>query len=116
MFSVLPTIEKEYLINSLHNGIRLDNRKLDCFRNIYVEKLYENGQIKASIGNTIVMTNIQCSLFTPPSDKSDKGSLQFNIDASHLRHSGESNNSNEEISELRNRLNNLLEKSLKDSQ
>lgn len=115
MFNTIPRIEKENLITNLKNGFRQDYRVFQSYRNINLKKLYENGQIEVNIGFTRVIGQIFSSLVSPLNDKPNEGMIMFNIDSSNLKHIAEANNSNDEISELRSRISNLLEKSLKDT-
>ena len=115
MFSVISNIEKEFLIDQLMNGERSDNRLFDDYREITFEKLEQNGQCQVTLGETKVMCNIFSSLITPSPEKQSEGLILFNVDASNLRHPAEHQNNLEEINEIRNRINNLLEKSLKET-
>jgi exosome complex RNA-binding protein Rrp42 (RNase PH superfamily) len=115
MFNYTSKIETEYIIDCLKSNIRQDNRTFDCYRDITFKKLNENGQVKVSLGNTEVISQIYSSLVSPNSSKPNEGFIFFSIDSSNLKHSAESNNMNEDLSELRNRISNLLEKSLKET-
>jgi len=115
MFSILPKLESDYIFESLRENRRLDNRSFDSFRDISIKRLEENGQVIARIGNTAVLGQIYSSLIAPYTDRPAEGQIIFSVDTSHLRHSAECNGANEDVSELRNRIGNLLEKSLKES-
>lgn len=113
--SRLPTINSNFLSVALDQGVRLDNRGFENYRDIEIKRLAENGQVLVSIGRTSVLCSIFSSVVTPQSDKPSEGIIVFSIDTSHLKHEAESKNANEELNEMRTRLSNLLEKSLKDS-
>ena len=115
MFSIIPKIEKEYILNNIKLHQRSDNRNFNNYRDICIKQLHENGQIQVTIGNTMVISQIFSSIISPSADRSNEGVIVFSIESSNFKHTGECNGSNEDISEMRNRINNLLEKSLKDT-
>lgn len=115
MFSMINKIEKDYVVECLKQKIRQDQRDFMSYRDIVLKKLYENGQVQCQIGKTNVLSQIFSSIVSPLPDKPTEGFVIFNIDTYNLKHSAEATNSNEELSELRNRISNLLEKSLKES-
>lgn len=115
MYSLIPTIEKNYIKECLNKGIRKDNRKLSSYRNINIKKLKDNGQIMVSLGNSTVISQLYVSLVTPNEDRPNEGIVLFNVDSQNLKHNAECSSSMDALSELRSRISNLLEKSLKDS-
>lgn len=112
---MISKIEKDFQNACLDQGIRLDDRDFETFRDISIKKLSENGQVQVNIGKTSAICQIHSSLISPHSDKPGEGILIFTTDTSNLKHQAESNNSNDDLNELRNRLGNMLEKSLKDT-
>ena len=115
MISVLNKLEFDYIRSNIEMENRLDNRILNSFRNISFKKLKNNGQVRVSIGNTTVIGQIYSTLISPQKDKPNEGMISFAIDTLNLKHYAESNNLNEELNEIKNRISNLLEKSLKDT-
>lgn len=111
----LPNPEKEFIEIALNQEIRLDNRAFEDYRDITIRKLGENGQVIASIGETRALAGIYSSLVSPQSDKPGEGIIIFSVDTSNLKPLYESNNTNEDLTELRNRLGNMFEKSLKET-
>lgn len=115
MNSIIPRINKEFLEVALEEGIRLDNRLFESFRHISIKKLDKNGHVQVQIGNTICVCYINSSLISPQCDKPNEGQIVFNVDTSHLKHEAECLAKSDDLGEFRTKLNNLLEKSLKDT-
>lgn len=115
MFTYLPKIEKEFLLNQIADQNRLSGRKFNEYRDIFIKKLENPGQVIVDIGDTSVYCQIFSSLVSPQPDRPNEGIIMFNLDLSHLKHVSETNNCNEKLGILRNRISNILEKSLKDT-
>ncbi len=111
----LPKLEREFVEIALNQEIRLDNRAFEEYRDIKIRKMGENGQVMASIGESRVIAGINSSLVSPQNDKPGEGLIIFSVDTSNLKPLYESNNTNEDLTELRNRLGNMFEKSLKET-
>jgi exosome complex RNA-binding protein Rrp42 (RNase PH superfamily) len=115
MFNIVSNIEKHFFANNLKNDLRVDNREQNSYRNISINKLDENGQVETKIGNTHVISQVFCKLITPNRDRPSEGVIVFTIDTNALRPNAEYNICNEELGDLRNKINNLLDKSLRET-
>ena len=74
---------KEYIKRIAKDGLRVDGRKLDEFREVKIETgLYKKAEGSAliSIGNTKVMAGVKMALGEPYSDSPDEGSLMVSFD------------------------------------
>jgi exosome complex RNA-binding protein Rrp42 (RNase PH superfamily) len=115
MFNIVSNTEKQFFQNHLNNGQRIDGRDLENYRDIVLTKLGENGQVETRIGNTLVISQIFCKLISPNRERPGEGVIVFTIDTNSLRSNAEFNISNEELGDLRNKINNLLDKSLRET-
>ncbi len=81
--AVLSEIRKDFILNSLKTGKRLDGRKIDEFRPI---KITENfipkaaGSAMVELGNTKVVAGIKVEEGTPFEDTPDAGVMALNIE------------------------------------
>jgi hypothetical protein len=131
MFNPISNIRKQFLLNELiNNKRREDKRDIEQFREISIKKLEDNGQVELKIGKTLVISQIFAKLICPNKDRANEGVIVFSvifiliikffkfllqIDSNNLRALAEYTQSNEELNELRNKISNLLEKSLRES-
>lgn len=72
----MNNISKEYLINILKNGKRVDSRKLDELRDVeisYDVSKNAEGSARVKIGNTEVIAGVKLEVGTPFPDSPDKG-------------------------------------------
>jgi exosome complex RNA-binding protein Rrp42 (RNase PH superfamily) len=115
MFNIVSQIEKNFFINHLKSELRVDGREPDGYRNISITKLDENGQVETKIGNTMVISQVFCKLIAPHKERPSEGVIVFTIDTNALRPNAEYNICNEELGDLRNKINNLLDKSLRET-
>jgi exosome complex RNA-binding protein Rrp42 (RNase PH superfamily) len=115
MFNIVSNSEKQFFQNNFKNDIRMDKRALDSFRNIKLTLLDENGQVETKLGNTLVISQVFCKLISPNKDRPSEGVIVFTVDTNALRPNAEYNISNEELGDMRNKINNLLDKSLRET-
>jgi exosome complex component RRP45 len=115
MNNVLPILEKDFLDIALNLEIREDLRKFDSYRSISIERLCENGQVLVKIGDTSVLAYIHSSLISPFPDKPGEGVVVFSVDMGNLKPYAECTNTVDDLNEVKNRIGNLLEKSLKNT-
>jgi exosome complex component RRP45 len=115
MFNIISNSEKEFLLNYLKQDKRIDNRSIEDYRNIKLTKLDENGQIETKLGNTLVISQIFAKLIAPNKERPSEGVIVFSVDSNALRPSAEFHQANEDLNELRNKLGNLLDKSLRET-
>lgn len=74
---------KDYIKNIIKDEKRMDDRKLDEFRNIEIKKgVAENaeGSAQVQIGDTVVMVGVKMEVGTPFPDTPDEGMLMVNAD------------------------------------
>ncbi len=80
-------IKDEYMINLIAKGERMDDRKLDEYRKIIIEKdvVYKaDGSAKVCIGDTQVLAGVKMSVGAPFPDKPNEGVLIVNAEFSPL--------------------------------
>jgi exosome complex component RRP42 len=85
----MNNIQKEYVMNLVSKGTRADNRKIDEFRKIEIEKNpIENaeGSARIRIGKTDVLVGIKIDTGTPFQDRPDEGILMTGAEFSPLAH------------------------------
>ena len=78
-------IKDEYMINLIAKGERMDDRKLDEYRKIIIEKdvVYKaDGSAKVCIGDTQVLAGVKMSVGAPFPDKPNEGVLIVNAEFS----------------------------------
>jgi len=81
---------KKYIKRIAKDGLRVDGRKLDDFREVKIETgLYKKaeGSALVSIGNTKVMAGVKMALGEPYDDSPDKGSLMVTFEESRIANS-----------------------------
>jgi len=74
----MKKISRDYLIKLLDRGIRVDNRKLDEYREIKIETNVSNnaeGSARVKIGDTEVLAGIKMEVGTPYPDKPGEGTI-----------------------------------------
>lgn len=116
MFNPISNNERQFILSYLKTKeLREDNRREDEYRTISIKKLKENGQIEVKFGKTLIISQIFAKLVSPNADRPNEGIIVFSLDFNHLRPNSEFTQSNEELNETRTKINNLIEKSLRDS-
>lgn len=117
MFNLISNNEKSFVLRllSVENAVREDKREITSFRKISIRKLYSNGQVEVKLGKTVVISQIYAKLTAPFPDRPNEGMVAFSIDSFHLKPNADYNQSNESLNELRTKISNLLEKSLRES-
>jgi exosome complex RNA-binding protein Rrp42 (RNase PH superfamily) len=115
MFNIVSNLEKNFFQNNLKNGLRVDRRGIENYRDIKITKLEENGQVETKLGNTLVISQIFSKLVAPAKDRASEGVIVFSVDTNAIRPNAEYNVSNEELGDLRNKISNLLDKSLRET-
>jgi exosome complex component RRP42 len=83
MFDVIAEVRRDYIVDLLKAGKRVDGRGLDDYREITIEKGVSEkaeGSSLVKIGNTQVMTGIKLILGEPFSDMPDSGVLTTNAE------------------------------------
>jgi len=74
-----------------------------------------DGQVLLHLGQTKIYSQIFAKLICPEKERQNEGVIVFNIDTSHLKQNSEYTSNFDELSDLRIKLNNLLDKTLKAS-
>jgi len=80
-------IQNSYILNLLKEGKRLDNRKIDEYRKIKIEKnpiTQAEGSARIKIGNTEVLVGVKMDVGEPFPDKPEDGVLITNAEFSPL--------------------------------
>ncbi|KIW00609.1 uncharacterized protein PV09_07806 [Verruconis gallopava] len=65
--------EKTFILNALREGIRLDGRPLDAYRNIELSFGQEYGAVDVRLGKTRVVVRISCEVVAPYPDRKFEG-------------------------------------------
>ncbi|EKX73083.1 3' exoribonuclease family, domain 1 containing protein [Theileria equi strain WA] len=65
---------------ALLNGIRIDGRQLDSYRNINIEFIGPPGSVIISFGNTTVFSSVCAEVVEPNSERPNEGFLFFNAE------------------------------------
>lgn len=76
-------ISKEYLINLLNKGVRLDGRKFDEYRKIKIEigvSKHAEGSARVKIGETDVIAGVKLEIGEPYSDTPDDGAIIVGVE------------------------------------
>ncbi len=74
---------KQYLVNSLEQGVRLDGRALDQYRDVKVEYSISStaeGSARVKIGDTVVLAGVKMEIATPFPDRPDEGAIMVNAE------------------------------------
>jgi len=77
-------IIKQHLLNTLSNGLRLDERKFEDFREIFVEygisSKSAEGSARVKIGRTEVVAGVKLDVAEPYPDNPDEGTIIVNME------------------------------------
>lgn len=122
MSSLIPNINKTFFQEIFStedpNSIkRPDNRLINEYRPISINNLTSsyNSPIKVSIGNTQIISHLNAKLVQPRGERPNEGIISFQVDTHHLKPAADFFSGNEALNEFRISINNILEKSLKES-
>ncbi|CCH44059.1 hypothetical protein BN7_3618 [Wickerhamomyces ciferrii] len=74
--------EKEFLFEALKQGIRLDGRKTDQFRDVEITLGDEYGYVDVKLGKTRVVARISAEIVTPYEDRAFEGLFQVSTEIS----------------------------------
>jgi exosome complex component RRP45 len=80
----ISSIERNFVLNSIKNGLRTDLRAFDESRKIKLQMGPNAGQAQAQLGKTRVITNVTCEIVRPSINNPTEGSITFNTDFSPL--------------------------------
>ncbi|KAG7121703.1 Exosome complex component rrp45 like protein [Verticillium longisporum] len=69
--------EKEFILKALHEGVRLDGRPFDQYRNIDISFGDEYGVVDVSLGKTRVIVRISAEVTVPHADRPFDGIFQL---------------------------------------
>ena len=75
---ILSTIEKDFMINALDLGLRIDGRQLDTVREMKLEFGDKSGTVQVSLGKTRVLARVTHELGSPRLDKPGQGVITIN--------------------------------------
>ena len=116
MFNPISNNEKQFILQSLiKSNLREGRRGMEEYRQIKIRKLEENGQVEVRLGETLVIAQIFAKMIAPSKERPNEGVIVFSVDSNNLRPNAEFTQSNEDLNEFRNKLGNLLDKSLKEA-
>jgi len=79
----MNNLSKEYIVNLLNNGKRLDGRSLTDYREITIEygvSKHAEGSAKVKIGETEVIAGVKLETGTPYPDNLDEGTIIVNAE------------------------------------
>jgi len=79
MFTNYSTNETKFTLNALKEGMRIDGRALDQYRELTIRMGNSNGQNITDLGATSVYTDIQVSTSTPDQDRPKEGFIRINV-------------------------------------
>lgn len=109
---LLTNCEKEFIGKGIQEGLRLDGRSPDEFRNVQISFGTEFGSVYCCLGETRVLASISCQVTQPKSVRPQEGLLFINVEvgpmASPHFESGRPSDAGVQ-------LNRILERVLKDS-
>ncbi|KAF9962088.1 hypothetical protein BGZ72_010694 [Mortierella alpina] len=76
------TNEREFLLQALKEGARIDGRKFYDFRTLRLAFGSDYGAVEVQLGNTRVLAKVSCEVIRPYTDKPTEGFLTFNTELS----------------------------------
>ncbi|KAG0260701.1 Exosome complex component RRP45 [Actinomortierella ambigua] len=74
--------EREFLLQALKDGHRIDGRKFYDFRTLRLSFGSEFGAVEVQLGNTRVLAKVSCEVVRPYTDKPTEGFVHFNTEMS----------------------------------
>ncbi|KAL1914767.1 uncharacterized protein VTP21DRAFT_8025 [Calcarisporiella thermophila] len=78
-----PSInEKEFLLEALRQGLRVDGRRPNDMRSLKLKFRDEFGQVDVQLGRTRVMAKVSCEVVRPYPDRPTEGFLVINTEIS----------------------------------
>ncbi|RHZ63529.1 hypothetical protein Glove_329g56 [Diversispora epigaea] len=84
----LSTNEKEFILASLREGIRLDNREKLDFRSLQILLGPDYGHSEVRLGDTKVLAKVSCEVTRPHLDRPSEGILILNTEISPMAFPG----------------------------
>ncbi|KAL9097669.1 MAG: hypothetical protein Q9163_006303, partial [Psora crenata] len=80
-----PSInEREFILEALNQGIRVDGRSLDAYRDVQISFGDDNGVADVRLGKTRVLTKISASVTAPYPDRKFDGIFAITTELSAL--------------------------------
>ncbi|KAI9506939.1 3'-5'-exoribonuclease [Coemansia spiralis] len=77
-------IEREFLLEALEKGIRVDGRGIYDYRTLKITCSPTYGLVEVQLGQTRVLARVTCEVTRPFPDRPTEGLVQFNADLSNL--------------------------------
>jgi len=108
-----PTVENEFVLRSMRNGIRLDGRQSYDFRSLSIVYGVDYGCCDVCLGDTRVLAQVSAEIVKPRETRPNEGELFVNVDLSPLASPAFEAG---RLSEKGVEVNRLVERCLKESQ
>jgi exosome complex component RRP45 len=82
--AILSSNEKTFVEKAIQQGLRIDKRHVNEFRNlgIFFGKSY--GSVIASLGETKVFASVSCEISTPKTSRPNEGTIFINVEMGNL--------------------------------
>ena len=83
MYEIVSSVRRDYIVDLVRQGKRIDSRKLDQFREVSIEVgpiKSAQGSALVKVGKTQVMAGIKVEHAEPFADKPDSGMLIVNVE------------------------------------
>ncbi|KAF9580777.1 Exosome complex component RRP45 [Lunasporangiospora selenospora] len=74
--------EREFLLEALREGARIDGRKFYDFRTLRISFGSDYGAVEVQLGNTRILAKVSCEVIRPYADKPTEGFLSFSTEIS----------------------------------
>ncbi|EGG14605.1 Putative exosome complex exonuclease RRP45 [Cavenderia fasciculata] len=84
MKEVLSKNEKEFMLSSIQQGLRIDGRRLDDMRDVKISFGKEYGMVEVQLGRTRVYTSVSCEVAEPRPERPNEGFFVFNTNISQM--------------------------------
>ena len=115
MFQSFSVNERDFLLQAISSGFRVDARGLCDLRPVEVRFGEENGQVLLKVGRTHVAAQASLKLVSPQPGKPNEGFFRFNVELSSLQHQADFVNGVSALNEMRVDLSRFIDKVLKAS-
>ncbi|EFA81538.1 Putative exosome complex exonuclease [Heterostelium album PN500] len=82
MKEILSKNEKDFILSSIDQGLRVDGRRLNDMRSIKINFGKQYGMVEVQLGRTRVYTTVTCEVTEPKPERPNEGFFIFNTDVS----------------------------------
>ena len=77
--TILSNNETLFMRKCLQEGLRIDGRRLNSFREVKIDFGLDPGSVEVCLGQTRVYATISCELGTPNPSRPNEGIIEFNL-------------------------------------